>query len=281
MGCSGAKRIKISEEETYVMYREETIGIQNVPLSKAIQTLKKYSKEGSLSTVTFATALAELGLIKFKDGKVDVEELRTNKKIWTKFFGCLSDYRDRSGDTFNTLNVVMAFILLSAGTVKEKVAVLYENLDWQCRSYVPRNMIRLFIKNFCVVAGEISPYYAEDTCSSTTKLPAFRALWVYAIEKEPEALTKKVTWSFPRLNKKEFMDTFTKEDYEFLFNSITLRRHLIKTYREEYEQLRRTSPKKPRLSVYKADENAATSPVVVKKITPGELQQDDEADNKE
>ena len=274
MGCTSTQRILATQEEAYVLYMQEKLGIHKIAVPFAIETLKKYSNSGTLSTNAFALALHDMGLLKLKDGKVDKEDLRTNRKEWTKFYGCLSDYRDDSGETFNTLNVVMTFILLSSGTEQEKVKALYENLDWQCRGYIPKNMIRLFIKNFCVVSGEILPYYAEDTYLSTVNLKEMRTLFGYGIERAPDYLTKRIVRDWPRLNKEEFISTLEEESYRFLFNAVLLRRWLVKTYKEEFEKQSKLSPKRLRLSVFRSEGDPSPPETAGKKTNVEDLHED-------
>eukprot|EP00826_Nyctotherus_ovalis_P029463 TRINITY_DN2328_c0_g1_i4.p1 TRINITY_DN2328_c0_g1~~TRINITY_DN2328_c0_g1_i4.p1 ORF type:complete len:247 (+),score=40.80 TRINITY_DN2328_c0_g1_i4:157-897(+) len=190
--------------------------------------------------------LNELGLLPLKSNKVD--DSVTSKRIWCKFFGCLSDYRDDSGNTFNTLNIIMAFVLLGTMSDKEKIDLLYENLDWQCRGYVQRSMIKLFIENFCVVGGEMVPYYAEDTYNSMPGLKDFRELWCWAVKQAPEHILKKVASDWPRLNKQEFVLTLSSEKYRFLFNAVLLRRWLIKKYKEEFVKHKELQTGKSRIS---------------------------------
>jgi len=232
MGCNGSNRVITTQEEAYVLFMQEKLGIHKVSVPLAIQTLKKYSKEGMLTTNTFAYALNELGLLPLKDNKVD--DLVTSKRIWFKFFGCLSDCRDDTGDTFNTLNIIMTFILLGSISDKEKIDLLYENLDWQCRGYVQRSMIKLFIENFCVVAGEIVPYYAEDMYTLMPGLKEFRELWSWAIKQTPDYILKKLASDWPRLNKEEFTTTLYSDKYKFLFNAVLLRKWLIKRYKDDF-----------------------------------------------
>jgi len=159
----------------------------------------------------------------------------------------------------------MTFILLGPGTQQEKVLFLYENLDWQCRGYVHKSMIRLFLKNFCVVAAEVVPYYAQDTYLSTVDLKDMVLLWNYGIGRAPDHLTRKTIRDWPRLNKSEFISTFDTEKYKFLFNATLLRRWLVKSYEDEYREFMKTSPKKQRMSVYANDEINSPEVKVIKK----------------
>ena len=263
MGCSETRQlVRATRAEAYVAHKQVDLKIHTVPCEKAITILKKYSKNGSLTITTFARSLSELGLISLKDNKVDKDRLKSSKS-WTKFYGCLTDYRDNTGETFNTLNVIMCFILLSNGTEQEKVALLYENLDWQCKGYVHKKMVRLFIKNFCVVSGEILPYFAEDILDESIKLREMKEMWAWAVERMPDSLTTKIIRERVSLNKEEFVKTFLDGKYKYLLNTVLLRRKMVETYAEEYEKAKKLTSVKPRLSVYYEQDPPAAAVVMM------------------
>jgi len=254
MGCSGPRdSIETTREEAYVLYKQMSLGLHRVSSKNAISVVKKYSKNGSLTVVTFARALNELGLLKLGDNKVDKEKLKLNKN-WVKFYSCLSDYRDETGETFNTLNVIMSFVLLTKSNKEEKIAALYENLDWQCKGYINRKMIRLFIKNFCVVAAQILPYFAEDVLDSKMNLKHLRDLWIWVTDKMPEELTTKIMRERLGISKEDFASTFSEDRFRFLFNAVLLRRHMTKDYEKQFEDQKKATPRKTRLSIYSPEE---------------------------
>ena len=266
MGCAETRStITVSRGEAYVLHKQEELKIQDITCEHAINVIKKYSKNGSLTSASFLRALIELGLLKPSRTQAEQkEELKLTEEIdleqlrgvvyWRKFYSCLSDYTDESGETFNTLNVLICFILLASATVEEKIKLLYETLDWQCKGYVHKKMVRLFIKNFCVVAGEILPYFAEDVYNITIKLKSLKAQWVWVVSKMPDDFTEKVMRERPAIKKEEFISTFSSENYSFLFNATRLRQKMLELYAKDYEK-EKSSPKKPRLSVYVGEQS--------------------------
>ena len=271
MGCAQPRSsITVSRGEAYVLHKQEELKIQDIVCENAINVIKKYSKNGSITSNSFLRALVELGLL--KPSRAQTEESKQTKEIdleqlrglvyWRKFYSCLSDYTDESGETFNTLNVLICFILLASATLEEKVKLLYDTLDWQCKGYVHKKMVRLFMKNFCVVAGEILPYFAEDVYNITIKLKSLKAQWVWVVGKMPDDFTEKVMRERPAIKKEEFISTFSSENYSFLFNATRLRQKMLELYSKDYEK-EKSSPMKPRLSVY-ADEQSPGDVIIIK-----------------
>lgn len=218
---------------------------------------KVFSK-WSLTTTAFARALVELGLLNLQtiseDQKIDKTKLLDNRN-WSRFYRSLSDYRFESGETFNTLNVLMCFILTTNNPQKEKVEALYDILDWQCKGLVNRKIIRLFIKNFCVVAGELLPYYAGDPPDHPIAFDRLKNLWRWVIEVMPSEITTKIMRERVCITKSDFVSLLKEDEYDFLFNAILLRNYMRVTYEARYKEIKETK-RQPRLSVAPSDEES-------------------------
>ncbi len=334
-GASQAS-VQMSIEEAYVAYKQVSLKLHLLPCDKAIAAVKMHSRNGSLTTNTFARILISLGLIKLAEPKseaageppkiqpasvecstappedskvvkladpakpgeekkeetvvapvkeasaaptqvqsqlspqiiIDKERLKQDKR-WAKFYGCLSDYRDETGNTFNTLNIVMSLILLANGTHEEKVRRLYENLDWECKGKVDRSMVRVFVKNFCVVSGQVLPYFAEDIYDNPVNLKSTESLLAFAVAKMPDKLTEKVMRGRQDLSKEDFVAVFASTKYKYLFDSVMLRRRMVEKYKAKFERKQRALPKSPRLSI--PPEDFGEHVVVTEAKNPDEL----------
>lgn len=222
---STEKKRDVTIEESYIHFKQKELMLP-ISYSEITSLIKEYSNKGKITAYDLLTILNQIGAIK----ENTVEDASRQSKKWYKFFALFSNKDSKM--QFESLNLIIAFALITSGDLKSKLEEMFDSIDMKLRGYFNREQVYHIVNTLIVTIVCYMPCYCSDYPYDKKKFMEMYNRWKkYSVEICGD-ISDLISATMPVIKKKDFIERILNS-YGMLFDPTELRAYVDKESRKK------------------------------------------------
>jgi hypothetical protein len=232
---SSDKKRDVTIEESYIHFKQKELMLP-ISYTQITTLIKENSNRGKLTAYDLLSILNQIGAIKEKT----VEDASRQSKKWYKFFSLFSNKDSKT--QFESLNLIIAFALITSGDLKGKLEEMFDSIDLKLRGYVNREQVYHIVNTLIVTIVCYIPCYCSDYPYDKKKFLEMYNRWKkYSVEICGD-ISDLISATMPVIKKKDFIERIVSS-YGMLFDPTELRAYVNKeSKKKDMDALKDATP---------------------------------------